>query len=101
MLKRTCKYCNEKTLEVPMFKSYYACTNCFSRFVQPSWFRGVEILIGAMFGTMFFYILLFYPSWLMAFFIFIFLPISIDVSFKLYGPIKLTGLRAMRRNNAS
>ena len=101
MLNRKCPECSESTLKIPFFKSDFICSNCFSRFVQPSWFKFLEVFTGALLGSLLIYVLIFNPSWALAVFIFFLLALALDLFIKFYGPVKLTGLKAIRRKSAS
>ena len=96
-MKRNCPECKNRTLEVPMLGASYLCFNCMPRFVQPWWFNLIFSFSGVLTVYMVSRSVLSTLNEFVLIAVLILSYVASDFFIKFIGPVKLVGIKALRK----
>jgi len=98
-MKRKCPECNEGSIKVKLLtlSNEMHCEKCFARFEYTSLSKWLLAFGGAFIPMLAIYAGLFFQSWVVFGFILIIVPFVAELIFAKYCPLKLVGIKALRK----
>jgi len=98
-MKRECQECQEAAVKVKLltFTNIMHCEKCFVQYEYTSFSKWLLAFSGAFIPVVAIYVGLFLQSWIVFGFILIAVPFIAEYVFAKYCPLKLVGIKALRK----